>query len=58
LNDTKRLEKALQEACVKVTWQCWIGLWHDFQLHAGIGPEASNALEKIASFINDPKRLI
>jgi monoterpene epsilon-lactone hydrolase len=50
-SDADRLHNALQDANVKVTWQRWTGLWHDFQLHAGMVPEASDALENIASFI-------
>ena len=55
-NDAKRLHSALQEANVKVTSQQWTGLWHDFQLHAGMVLEATNALEKIASFIQGLKK--
>ena len=49
--DAKRLERAMSEANVEVIWQRWVGLWHDFQLHAGLVPEATEALGQIASFV-------
>lgn len=53
-NDAERLHAALQAAGVPVQWQCWPGLWHDFQLHAGVVPEATDAIRRAAAFLASP----
>ncbi|AXQ31312.1 alpha/beta hydrolase [Solimonas sp. K1W22B-7] len=50
LDDTLRIEKALQQAKVPVTLQVYPGLWHDFHLQAGVMREADEAIGKLAAF--------
>lgn len=53
LDDTLRLEKALQQARVPVTLQVYPGLWHDFHLQAGVLDEADDAIGKLGSFARE-----
>ena len=53
LDDTLRLEKALQQARVPVTLQVYPGLWHDFHLQAGVLDEADEAIGKLGSFARE-----
>ncbi|GLR25311.1 alpha/beta hydrolase [Limnobacter litoralis] len=50
-NDAARLNDAMSQAKVKVEWQEFEGLWHDFQLNAGLVPEADQAVAQIADFL-------
>jgi acetyl esterase/lipase len=49
--DSQRLAAALTAAGVSVAHREFPGLWHDFQLHAGLVPEATLAVDEIARFI-------
>ena len=49
--DSRRLAKALTEAGVRVKSREFPRMWHDFQLYAGIVPEATQAVDEIACFI-------
>lgn len=49
--DAQRLHARLADAGVPVQWQEWPGLWHDFQLHAALVPEALAAVQRIGTFI-------
>lgn len=51
VNDAKRLFAAMQAASVAVVLKEAAGLWHDYQLHAGVVPEADRAVAEIADFI-------
>lgn len=51
-NDSKRLAEALVESGVPVTWEEEQGLWHDYQLHAGVVPEATAAVQRIGQYIH------
>lgn len=53
LDDSLRLEKKLQQARVPVTLQVYPGLWHDFQLQAGLLDEADGAIARLADFLKD-----
>ena len=51
LDDSTRLDVRCREAGVDVTLQQFEGLWHDFQMHAGILEVADEAMNEIATFI-------
>jgi epsilon-lactone hydrolase len=51
--DSRRLAQALGVARVPVSYREFPGMWHDFQLYAGMVPEATLALEEIARFATD-----
>lgn len=53
LSDAQRLEVALREAGVDVRSRVYEGLWHDFQLQAGLMPEADESLESLGRFLRD-----
>ena len=53
LSDAQRLADRAGAAGVTVELQVWEGLWHDFQLHAGMLREADQALAQIAEFLLD-----
>ncbi|HSW12534.1 MAG TPA: alpha/beta hydrolase [Solimonas sp.] len=53
LDDSMRLEKKLQQARVPVTLQVCPGLWHDFQLNAGVLSESDDAIAALAAFARD-----
>lgn len=50
-NDAARLVHAMQQAGVEVQWQEDAGLWHDYQLTAGVVPEATAAVQRIGEYI-------
>jgi len=51
LNDALRAQEKLQAAGVEHQLLVVPGLWHDFQLFAGLVPEANQSLTAIAEFI-------
>jgi acetyl esterase/lipase len=51
--DSRRLVQALSVARVPVSYSEFPNMWHDFQLYAGIVPEATLALKEIARFVTD-----
>ena len=51
LSDTQRLETALRAAGVEVQSRIYAGLWHDFQLQAGLMQEADASLETLGRFL-------
>jgi monoterpene epsilon-lactone hydrolase len=51
--DSRRLVQALAAARVPVSHREFPQMWHDFQLYAGMVPEATLALEEIARFVTD-----
>lgn len=51
-DDSRRLADRCREAGVDVTLQRFEGLWHEFQIHAGLLTEADEAICKIAGFLN------
>lgn len=53
LSDTQRLETALRAAGVGVQSRIYAGLWHDFQLQAGLMPQADASLETLGGFLHD-----
>jgi len=50
-NDARRLAGALTAGGVAVEHREFADMWHDFQLYAGIVPEATQAVTDIARFI-------
>jgi epsilon-lactone hydrolase len=52
-DDSRRLAQALSAARVPVVHREFPHMWRDFQLYAGIVPEATMAVEDIARFIAD-----
>jgi len=56
-NDAVRLVQALRDAGVAVEAQEYTRLWHDFQLYAGLVPEATDALARIGRFVRMRLRL-
>jgi len=52
LDDARRLQQRAQAAGVDVQLQEYAGLWHDFQLQAGLVAEAGIAIAAIARFID------
>ncbi|WP_370305049.1 alpha/beta hydrolase [Sinimarinibacterium flocculans] len=53
LSDAARLETRLREAGVPVQKHVWDGLWHDFQLHAGLLPEADRCILGLGAFLGE-----
>lgn len=51
LSDTQRLETALRAAGVEVQSRVYQDLWHDFQLQAGLMPEADESLDTLGRFL-------
>lgn len=51
LSDTKRLETALRAVDVEVQSRVYQDLWHDFQLQAGLMPEADESLDTLGRFL-------
>lgn len=49
--DARLLARKLHSAGVSVTVEETAGMWHDFQLHAGLVPEATNALVRAGAFV-------
>ena len=52
VDDSIRFAERAREAGVDVTLQVFEGLWHEFQIHAGLLREADQAIEKIAQFLH------
>lgn len=53
-SDAEDLAGLAAEAGVEVHLREFEGLWHDFQLHAGVLGEADEALAEIAAFLRSP----
>lgn len=51
LDDSRRLQARLEAAGVSSTISVHDGLWHDFQLHAGVLAQADEALAAAADFV-------
>lgn len=51
LDDSRRLHRRLREAGVPSTLREYPGLWHEFQLHAGLMQESNAAIDEIADFL-------
>lgn len=51
LDDSERLQSALHDAGNPVRLHRYEGMWHVFQLHAGMLAEADQALDEISNFI-------
>jgi acetyl esterase/lipase len=49
--EVRALGAKMHSAGVKVTMDEAPGLWHDFQMHAGLVPEATRAVQRIAAFV-------
>ncbi|MCH9826182.1 MAG: alpha/beta hydrolase [Gammaproteobacteria bacterium] len=52
LDDARRLDQRLREAGVPSTLREYPGLWHEFQLHAGLMRESNAAINEIADFLH------
>jgi acetyl esterase/lipase len=52
LSDAERLAERAKQAGVSVRLTCYAGMWHEFQVHAGVLPEADHALAGIGRFID------
>lgn len=52
LSDSQRFAERARAAGVEVDLQCEPGLWHDFQIHAGVLKAADAAIARIAAFID------
>jgi acetyl esterase/lipase len=52
VDDSIRFAERAREAGVDVTLQVFEGLWHEFQIHAGLLREADQAIEEIAKFLH------
>jgi len=52
LSDSERLAERANQAGVCVRLSRYEGMWHDFQVHAGMLPEADQALAEIGAFID------
>jgi acetyl esterase/lipase len=50
-DDSRRLTEALSSDGVSVTHREFPYMWHDFQLYAGLVPEATQAVDDVAQFI-------
>ncbi len=53
LDDAVRIEEALTAAGVSTTMTKYDGLWHVFQIHAGLLKRSQNAMAEVASFIRN-----
>lgn len=51
LSDSERLAARAQAAGVPLRLHCYQGLWHDFQLHAGVFAPADAALDEMGGFL-------
>jgi monoterpene epsilon-lactone hydrolase len=51
LSDSERIAAALAAARVEVELHAYEGLWHVFQAHTGILPEAEAAIAKLGEFL-------
>lgn len=51
LSDAARLEAQLRAAGVAVCRRVWDGLWHDFQLQAGVLAEADRSIAELGGFL-------
>jgi len=51
-DDSRRLAEILSANGVSVVHREFPYMWHDFQLYAGVVPEATQAIDEIAQFIN------
>ncbi len=51
LSDSTRLAERAREAGVDVTLDVWQGMWHVFQLSAGMLPEGQRAIDDIGVFL-------
>jgi epsilon-lactone hydrolase len=51
-NDSRRLAEGLTQAGVCVLLREFPRMWHDFQLYAGVVPEATLAMDEMARFID------
>jgi monoterpene epsilon-lactone hydrolase len=51
VRDSERLFLAMRTAGVAVDFQLAPGLWHDYQLLAGVVPESDRAIDEIARFV-------
>ena len=56
-NDSRRLRSVLTRAGVSVRHREFPRMWHDFQLYAGMVPDATRSVEEIALFILDAQGL-
>ena len=54
LNDSLRLAQRVREAGGTVRLERYPGLWHVFQVHAGVLKASDNALERVAQFVSEP----
>lgn len=52
VDDSIRFAERAREAGVDVTLQVFEGLWHEFQIHAGLLREADEAIQQIARFVH------
>jgi len=52
LSDSERLAERAKQAGVCVRLSRFDGMWHDFQVHAGILAEADRALTEIGAFVD------
>lgn len=52
LSDSTRLAEQAKNAGIDVTLKIWDDMWHDFHMWAPYLPEANQALEEIAGFVN------
>jgi acetyl esterase/lipase len=52
VDDSTRLAERCRKAGVDVTLQVFDGLWHEFQIHAGMLEAADEAVADIATFLD------
>ncbi len=52
LSDSEQLAKRAEKAGARAQLSRYDGLWHDFQVHAGMLPESDRALAEIGAFLN------
>ena len=52
LSDSERLADRAKQAGVSVRLSRFEGMWHDFQVHAGMLPEADQAMAEIGAFVD------
>lgn len=57
LSDSQRLAERSRALGLDVRLQVEDGLWHDFQMHAGVLKAADAAIERIAAFVNQTSPL-
>ena len=50
-SDAERLAQRARDAGVEVSLQCFDGLWHDFQLQAGLLAEADASIAELGEFL-------